>query len=37
LNVQRAGAFAAGRRSEGKFRVLIVSHGLALSSQAASC
>src|ERR1019366_2871633 len=37
LNVQRAGAFAAGRRSEGKFRVLIVSHGLALSSQASSC
>jgi hypothetical protein len=27
LNVQRAGAIAAGRRSERKFRVLIVCHG----------
>src|ERR1700681_4774591 len=31
LNIQRAGTVAAGRRSEGKFRVLIVWHGLALS------
>ncbi len=33
VNVQRAGAIAAaGRRSEGKFGVLIVSHGAASSS-----
>ena len=28
LNVQRTGAIAAGRRSQGKFWILIVSHGL---------
>ena len=37
LNVQRAGAIAAGRRSEGKFGVLIVCHSLALSCQLCSC
>ena len=36
LNVQRAGAIAAGRRSEGKFGVLIVSHESALSFQLVS-
>src|ERR1039457_1805994 len=33
LNVQRAGAVAAGRRSEREFRILIVWHSLALSCQ----
>jgi hypothetical protein len=34
MNVQRTGAIAAaGRRSEGEFGVLIVSHALALSFQ----
>jgi hypothetical protein len=32
LNVQRAGAIAAGRRSQGKFWILFVRHVLALSS-----
>jgi hypothetical protein len=31
LNVRRARAVAAGRRSERKFGVLIVGHGSALS------
>ena len=37
LNVQRTGAIAAGRRSEGKFGILIVWHSLALSCQLSAC